>query len=481
VIGLIFLKYVLAAALVLAIALATADILTSRVAEANYTATLRRDLFAESRTLALVPEEQLRRNIDSFSKAARARITLIAADGTVLADSEASAEKMENHRARPEVAAALDGNDGWSIRRSRTLHRPFLYAGVPVSYGALRLAVPLWHVSAQVWAVREKVIAAVLVAFVPAVLIAAILARRYSRNLGEIVRYAGTLPSRTNHAPLSVEARGELAELAAKLNETGKQLAAMRAKFEAERAELERLERFRKDFLINISHELRTPLASIQGYAETLLDGALDDSRHNARFVTIIRQNAERLANLVADIMTLSRIELGSKKVKVSPMQIRELLRASVDAFQPLAGKKGIHIQLDTPAAELSVLCDSEAVEQVLANILDNALKYTPEGGSVRAGARAIEDFVEIYIADTGIGIPEPELPRLFERFYRVDKGRSREMGGTGLGLSIVKHLVHAQGGEVSVTSEFGRGSRFAFTLPVAATAPAAHADVTSL
>jgi signal transduction histidine kinase len=457
--GRIFLRYVLAAALVLGIALVAADVLTSRVAEANYRDTLRRDLFAECHTLALLTEEQLRDNIQGFSNAAGARITLVAADGTVLADSVANPETMENHRARPEVEAALKGHDGWSIRLSPTLHRPFLYSGVPVSYGALRLAVPLSQVSAHVWAVREKVIAAVLLAFLPAVLIAAILARRYSRRLGEIVRYAGTLLSGMNVATLTIRGGGELAELAAKLNETGQQLAAMRAKFETERAELERLERFRKDFLINISHELRTPLASIQGYAETLLDGALDDPRHNARFVGIIEQNADRLANLVADIMTLSRIELGSKKVQVAPMQVHELLKASVDAFQPLASKKGIHVELDMPAAELSVLCDSEAVDQALANILDNALKYTPAGGSVRAGARAAGDFVEIYIADTGIGIPEADLPRLFERFYRVDKGRSREMGGTGLGLSIVKHLVHAQGGEVSVTSELACGS----------------------
>jgi two-component system, OmpR family, phosphate regulon sensor histidine kinase PhoR len=471
--GRIFLRYVLTAAFVLAIALATADVLTSRVAEANYRETLRHGLFAQCRALALISRDQLRLQIHDFSEATGARITLIGSDGTVLADSDASAASMENHRARPEVAAALNGKEGWSVRPSPTLHRPFLYAGVPVSYGALRLSVPLSRVSAQVWAVREKVILAVVLAFLPAVVIAAFLARRYSRRLAEIVQYAGNLPAGKYEAPLILHGSGELAQLAAKLNETGEQLAAMRAKFETERTELERLERFRKDFLINISHELRTPLASIQGYAETLIDGALDDPRHNARFVEIIKQNAERLASLVADIMTLSRIELGSKKVDVAPMQVRELLRASVDAFQLLAGKKGIHIQLDMPGPELSVLCDAEAVEQVLGNILDNALKYTPEGGSIRTGAHALGEFVEIHVADTGIGIPEADLPRVFERFYRVDKGRSREMGGTGLGLSIVKHLVHAQGGEVNVTSELGRGSRFAFTLPVAAAAPA--------
>ena len=241
----------------------------------------------------------------------------------------------------------------------------------------------------------------------------------------------------------------------------------MVSELEKEHSELEKLERVRKDFVINVSHELRTPLASIQGYAETLLDGALEDPVHNRRFVDIIRQNAQRLANLTADLLTLSRIELGQRKLHFSHAAIHGLLEDAVDSMRPIAAKKRIAVSIVPSDVSARAFCDSEAVVQITTSLLDNAIKYTPEDGTIQVGVRVIERFVEVFVLDSGIGIPEDELPRLFERFYRVDKGRSRQLGGTGLGLAIVKHLVKAQDGEVRVTSVAGKGSEFTFLLPI--------------
>ena len=254
------------------------------------------------------------------------------------------------------------------------------------------------------------------------------------------------------------------------MNETGEKLQAMFEQLQHEHSELEKVERVRKDFVINVSHELRTPLASIQGYTETLLDGAIHDSEHNMRFLTIIRQNAERLARLTGDLMTLSRLELKTTKFQFFSYHVDDLVMDCVDSMRPMAEKKNVRLAVAPAGNEVEVFCDSESLHQIMSNLLDNALKYTPEGGLIEVTTRALEgepEMVEIAVTDSGIGIPAEELHRLFERFYRVDKARSRELGGTGLGLAIVKHLVRAHKGTVRVSSEPGQGSTFAFTLPV--------------
>jgi signal transduction histidine kinase len=293
-------------------------------------------------------------------------------------------------------------------------------------------------------------------------------ARWVSRRLGLIIEYSTELAKGNFQARLASPGQDELGLLERKLNETGQTLEGMFQELEREHAELEKLERVRKDFVINVSHELRTPLASIQGYTETLLDGAIHDPAHNVRFLGIIRQNAERLANLTADLLTLSRVELKQQKFQFASYFVDQLVQNTVDSMLPLAQRKNITIEFAPCASRLEAFCDAEAVNQVLTNLVDNALKYTPENGTIEVGVRELspQPFVEVYVKDSGIGIPKEDLPRLFERFYRVDKARSRELGGTGLGLAIVKHLVRAQGGEVRVTSDVGCGSEFSFTLP---------------
>ena len=242
--------------------------------------------------------------------------------------------------------------------------------------------------------------------------------------------------------------------------------------------ELERVDRMRRDFVINVSHELRTPLAAIQGYTETLLDGAIDEPENSRRFLRIIRQNSERLAQLTADLMTLSQIEVKARDFALFPHQVAELLTQASDAIRTVTEKKQIQVAVEAVDPELTVDCDSDAMHQVLMNLLDNAAKYTAQGGTIRLGADRLDGNIRFFVQDSGIGIPPEHIPRLFERFYRVDKARSRALGGTGLGLAIVKHLVMAHHGSVSVESEVGRGSTFYFQIPATATSDPAT-DVT--
>jgi two-component system phosphate regulon sensor histidine kinase PhoR len=228
--------------------------------------------------------------------------------------------------------------------------------------------------------------------------------------------------------------------------------------------ELRRLEMVRRDFVANVSHELRTPLASIRAMAETLQDGAINDQSVAGRFVNIIVGEVERLTRILEDLLTLSRSE--SKLPERSSFVLSDLIRDVVERFQSQADKAGVQLNYEGPLP-LLVVANRDQVEQVLVNLLDNAIKYTSSEGRVDVTAAARSDQVVVHIADTGIGILSQDLPRLFERFYRVDKARSRQSGGTGLGLSIVKHIVETHGGKVMVESEYGRGSTFSFTLPV--------------
>ena len=465
--GKIFLKLILSVLFVLVVALVAVDFLASSVAERTYLETLRRELFEKGRMLATTPQDLLSREFATFARDAGVRLTWVAPNGRVIADSQNDAERMENHRHRPELVAAFQGRDGWSIRPSPTMGVKFLYAAVPVPSGALRLAVPLSKITEQVNAIRRQMLASTAIAFLPSILLAGFFARYVSRRLALIIDHAGKLAQGHFSARVDASGRDELAILGSKLNETSQKLQLMFEQLEREHAELEKLERVRKDFVINVSHELRTPLASIQGYTETLLDGALQDPEHNVRFLNIIRLNAERLRRLTEDLLTLSRIELNRQTFQPAHYDVNALLTEHVEAMRPMADKKQITLAMEPPPVGTEAFCDSEAVHQIVTNLVDNALKYTPEGGSVTVGARpASENQVLVYVRDSGFGIPAEDLPRLFERFYRVDKARSRELGGTGLGLAIVKHLVRSQGGEVGVESGVNQGSTFFFTLP---------------
>ncbi len=229
--------------------------------------------------------------------------------------------------------------------------------------------------------------------------------------------------------------------------------------------ELRRLERVRRDFVANVSHEFKTPLTAIQGFAETLLGGALDDRANRNRFVEIIREHAWRLARLTDDLLKLSRIEAGRLELELRPVNVEALVNSCVETARFQAGEKGLRIQVQLQEGLPPVRGDAARLAEVLQNLLDNALQYTPRGGQIDVEAHSSGHEVIFTVADTGIGIPESDLERIFERFYRVDAARSREVGGTGLGLSIARHIVDAHGGRIWVESAVGQGSRFHFSI----------------
>jgi two-component system phosphate regulon sensor histidine kinase PhoR len=231
-----------------------------------------------------------------------------------------------------------------------------------------------------------------------------------------------------------------------------------------DQTETERVEKTRRDFIANVSHELRTPLTSIQGYTETLLDTAQEDDRD---FLEVIRKNAIRMSRLTEDLLTLARVESGEQRFDIQPVKPAELVREAVQNFREIARIHGAELQVED-AASHQVSADREAIHQVFSNLIDNALKYGGSSGRIVLGARPAGRGVEFYVRDFGPGISSEHLPRLFERFYRVDKARSRESGGTGLGLAIAKHIVLAHGGTIRAESELNHGSTFLFTLPSA-------------
>ena len=252
--------------------------------------------------------------------------------------------------------------------------------------------------------------------------------------------------------------------------------------------ETERVEKTRRDFIANVSHELRTPLTSIQGYSETLLDSAPENGAPAREFIEIIRKNAARMSRLTEDLLTLARVESGETRFDIEPVSPIELLHDAEESFREIARSHGIELQIEDPQSHdvaargthihasaggdervqtlPAVLADREAIHQAFANLIDNALKYGASGGRIVLGARPLPHAVEFYVRDFGSGISSEHLPRLFERFYRVDKARSRESGGTGLGLAIVKHIMLAHGGSIRAESELNHGSTFVFTLP---------------
>lgn len=227
---------------------------------------------------------------------------------------------------------------------------------------------------------------------------------------------------------------------------------------------LERLELVRQEFLSNVSHELRTPLTSIMALAETLEAGAIDDQEHNRRFLSIIQKNAARMHRLIADILELSAIEAGNVKVQPEVVHLRPLVEDIVGSLSAAAATRAIAVS-NFVQPDVRVFADPHRLLQMLTNLIENAIKFNRPGGSVSISYDSNNED-RISVEDTGEGIPAHHLDRLFERFYRVDRARSRELGGTGLGLAIVKHLTRAHGGEVTVESRFGEGTKFTIELP---------------
>ncbi|HNN91490.1 MAG TPA: ATP-binding protein [Pseudomonadota bacterium] len=417
-----------------------------------------------------------------LAQLADARVTLLSQDGVLRGDSEVAEgelTRVENHSGRPEIRDTLAGlHAGFqpgraavsqATRYSATLRQRMLYVAMPFALadGApaiARLAMPLLAIDRAMDKLHLALILATVLSLLVAVLMSSIAAHLAARSL----RLLTTIATRMAGGDLSPRAQpsphedDELATLGRGLDRLASSLAAALA--------------VRRDFVANASHELRTPLASLCTAVETLRASAGRDPQKSEHFLEIISRNADRLHRLVDDLLDLSRIESPTFQLPLAPLSIDEPLSHVLGLVQPRAEGKGMVISLDLPNPPPLVLAERRAVEQVLSNLLDNALKYGSPSSPIRLAAeqqkKGGRGYLRFTVTDHGAGIPAEHLPRLFERFYRVDPGRSRALGGTGLGLAIVKHLVEAMGGEVGVSSTLGVGSTFSFTLPLAPAQP---------
>jgi two-component system, OmpR family, phosphate regulon sensor histidine kinase PhoR len=538
-------------------------------------ATAGRLLYDETRALlaSRASAEAMGAFVRRAARPTESRVTVIAPDGVVLGDSEVAPGdlgRLENHRDRPEVRAALEGRVGRHLRTSVSVHAPLMYVALPVRdgdrlAGVLRLALPLSAVTSSYDEINRVMVAGGLVALVVAFGIGIFVAGRVTRPVVEMQAIARQMSEGQFAVRAPARSTDELGALGRALNVMVLRLREQIQNLEAERAkataildgmvegvvavdgqecvllmneraramfgvgpgrgegkpflevirnadlheifrgsrtaggvfrhevrlshptdrilrvtavplrlagedpglvlviddvtELRRLEHVRTEFIANVSHELRTPLTAIQGYLETLLGGALDEREHARRFVEIAFRHTERLGRLLNDLTDLSNIELGKVSLRLAATSLRPLVDSVLELVAAKARDGSVALSAEV-SERLVVQADHDRLVQVLINLTDNAVKYTPAGGAVAVRARPSGDGrVELSVSDTGIGIPRADLPRITERFYRVDKARSRELGGTGLGLAIVKHLVLAHGGDLAIESEEGRGT----------------------
>ncbi len=388
------------------------------------------------------------------------RFTCIRADGVVLADTEVDALKLQTHKDRPEIREALKNGTGFQTRYSVSLGKNMLYLAqrVPAEGPAkavIRLAVPERTILHELTLSKQMMVLLVVFVFLVALSVSYWTSLRIIGPVSDIQKGVQQLGNGDFSVRLQIPPVPHLAHLARAINQM------------AER--IEKLSTIRQDFVANVSHELRTPVTSIKGFAETLLDGAKDSPKDCERFLGIILRQTTQLESIIHDLLELSRMEHNSfQNLDKFPTALEETIRNAVALCQSRADEKGVTVRI---SSEPGLIANIHAIfiEQALLNLIDNALKYgvTPEAPFIDiSSAREGQSFV-ITVKDYGHGIPSAHLDRIFERFYRVDKGRSREMGGTGLGLSIVKHIALIHGGSVRVTSELGKGTAFTLALPV--------------
>ncbi len=500
----------------------------------------------------------------------QARVTLVGADGSVLADWPAEAGPTGNRLSRPEVWQALVEGLGASVRPSSASGEAMMYVAAPIpgGLGVARVALPLAQMDARVASLQRTILLATVPVALAAIAIALLVAERTARPVRRLIGAAERM-AEGEFAPLSPSTRDEIGQLTHALDRMGARLQEQMAVLAAERGRLaaivehlvdgiiitdgagivhlinpaaarllgtgqasalgqpiahalrhhrliqlwqqaeetgkeqvqaveldpqdlflqaiarplagdgqsdegyliilqdltriRRLETVRRDFVSNISHELRTPLASLKALVDTLRDGALDDPPAAHRFLDRMDTEVDAMTQMVQELLELSRIESGQVPLRLQPVLVAEVVTPPTERLRPQAERAGLRLSLDVPSSLPPVLADAERVQQVVTNLVHNAIKFTPAGGEVTVAASAMQGEVIISVRDTGVGIPTADLPRIFERFYKADRARRR--GGTGLGLAIAKHIVQGHGGRLWAESREGHGSTFYFSL----------------
>jgi two-component system phosphate regulon sensor histidine kinase PhoR len=403
--------------------------------------------------------------INELGKSIKARVTIIGKAGNVLADSERDYTSMENHNNRPEIINARLKGIGENIRFSRTLSMDMLYVAIPLDEQKpddiiIRVALPMKQIGSVTGQVYRTVGITFLLSLVIGIAMGFWLVRRIIKPVREIVSAAESISKGDFSKEIKVASKDEISALAESINLMNREL---QKRFSAAM----QYEQLRKDFVANVSHELRTPLTFIKGYVETLKEGGMEDKQNAAEFLNIIDRNVKQLTNLVEDLLELSRMESKANIARISPANINKLIEKVIENYQPAIISKQHTVIKNINDSIPEIKIDPDLIGKAIGNLLDNAIKYTSNGGKIELKAEIEADRLKIECIDNGIGIPQEDLIRIFERFYRVDKSRSREMGGTGLGLSIVKHIVQLHKGDVSVQSKPDKGSIFTIKLPL--------------
>ena len=399
---------------------------------------------------------------DSAGVALAHRVTLIDSSGVVLGDSEFSGTALlglSNHNDRPEIREARRVGEGSSQRVSPSEGVEELYVAVRASDGRIaRMSISTSDLRAIVRRAQRDVLFSGIVALVVALAAAVIFARQITKPIAELRDVAGAIAAGDLTRRPALAGPGELGELADAVRRMAEQL-------DARLHAVEKLQAVRRDFVANVSHELKTPLTAIRGFAETLSQ-EIPAANHQSRFADTIRANAERMQRLVDDLLDLSKIESGGWTPQPTVLNAETAIGDALVSMREETLKKGVALRSEIGPEARWLRADSIALRQIIGNLVENAIRHTPAGGTITVFTRAEAGAIALGVRDTGSGIPAEHLPRIFERFYRVDQARSRAGGGTGLGLAIVKHLAEAHLGHVKAESREGEGTTVMVLFP---------------